>query len=71
MTPNSKRVQNSANPTTKAEGRWGQLSPTVPVWFWKSLTMNQEMKKLMQGMEAALQAEGETEYHMYQLHQTL
>jgi hypothetical protein len=47
MTPNSKRVQNSANPTTKAEGRWGQLSPTVPVWFWKSLTMNQEMKKLM------------------------
>jgi len=47
MTPNSKRVQNPANPTTKAEGRWGSLSTTVPIWLLKGLTMNQEVKKLL------------------------
>jgi hypothetical protein len=45
--PNGKRVQNPANSTTKAEGRWGQLSPTQSVSFWKSLTVTQEVKKLL------------------------
>jgi hypothetical protein len=35
VTPNGKCVQNPANPTTKAEERWGQLSPRESVWLWK------------------------------------